>query len=290
MKNYSISLDLYLRRDHSFSTSKQYLYHINRFLKNNPNASEMEYVDIVNDIIEDRHKRGGVVNIETKLAALKRYYDYLIETGVRNDHPCKTLKLKFKKAEIQIQDLFSNEELSLLLTSTTKNWSNAIRHKLIISFLIYQGITSHEVTKIKIKDIDLEEGKILIKPNRKTNGRVLNLKPNQIGWIHSYLEKVRNNFTKAEDGLLLLNTKGMFYTPSAIFDIIENLKPLFPDRILNPTTIRQSFIANLLNQDKIAVEHVQLIVGHQWPMTTTRYQSIDLDEKIKQVQSWHPLG
>lgn len=290
MKKQKISLELYLRQQHTLSTTHHYLYHINHFLKQNPNAIKMNYIDIVNYIMNEREKRGAFINLTTKLAAIKKYFDYLLEIDARKNHPCKSLKLKIKNNDIQIQDLFTPEELSLLLKSTSNNWNIEIRHKLIVSFLIYQGLTSHEISRLKINDIDLEEGKICIRQNRKMNGRILNLKPNQIGWIISYLEKVRCHLPNSEDGFLLINTKGMFYNATSIFDIIENLKPLFPGRILNPTTIRQSFIANLLNQDKIGVEYVQLIVGHKWPMTTTRYQSIDIEEKIKQNQSWHPLG
>ncbi|MEO6882419.1 MAG: hypothetical protein ABI199_00190 [Bacteroidia bacterium] len=66
-------------------------------------------------------------------------------------------------------------------------------------------------------------------------------------------------------------------------------KPLFPDRNLNTKTIRQSVIANWLNEKKIPLEQVQLLAGHRWTSSTERYKQNNLNEQRTLINKWFPL-
>jgi len=52
--------------------------------------------------------------------------------------------------------------------------------------------------------------------------------------------------------------------------MLHPMKALFPNKKLNPQTIRQSVIANWLNVDKIPLEDVQLLSGQKW-MTLSKF-------------------
>ena len=79
-------------------------------------------------------------------------------------------------------------------------------------------------------------------------------------------------------------------TVDGIHAMIEPLKGLFPRRDLSPLTIRQSVIANWLNERKLPLEDVQNMAGHRFPSATDRYKSINVEEKRKWVNQFHPLG
>ena len=53
--------------------------------------------------------------------------------------------------------------------------------------------------------------------------------------------------------------------------LISTFKGLFPERNLNPKTIRQSVIADLLKQGK-DLRLVQVFAGHKYPSSTERYR------------------
>jgi len=71
--------------------------------------------------------------------------------------------------------------------------------------------------------------------------------------------------------------------------VIESLKALYPDRTLNPLTIRQSVISNMLNEKKTPLEDVQLFAGHKYPSTTERYRRKDINEQRELIKKFHPL-
>ncbi len=59
--------------------------------------------------------------------------------------------------------------------------------------------------------------------------------------------------------------------------------------ILNASTVRQSVIANLLNQKKLTVLQVQELSGMRYPSSAERYRSKDVEEQRKLINQFHPL-
>ena len=108
--------------------------------------------------------------------------------------------------------------------------------------------------------------------------------------IQRYLETSRKNLLLTETDSLLITQRGVPETVDGVNSMIELLKGLFPDRNLNPATIRQSVISNLLNEQKQSLEDVQLFAGHRWPSTTEQYRRKDINEQLVLINKFHPLG
>ncbi len=68
-----------------------------------------------------RKKYSDPRTVSRILAAIKKYYDYLLYTGSRKDHPCKSISLRdMRRRNIQLQDIFSTQELEHLLERKPK--------------------------------------------------------------------------------------------------------------------------------------------------------------------------
>jgi integrase/recombinase XerD len=171
-----LSLELYLNQNHSTKTAESYLYTINHFLKTNPKAKRFKYQNIVQYMEEVSRKQSNIQYRVRILSAIKKYYDYLVMAGLRNEHPCKQLNIKNKQNQtIQVQDLFSSEELQLLLTRENRYQFLDSRNSVLLSLLIYQGLTSEELAELKVKNIDLDAGTVYIKASTNQNSRTLEL-------------------------------------------------------------------------------------------------------------------
>lgn len=284
------TLEQYLYKKHTNKTAATYLYYINVFSMQHPDAEKYTYKDMVN-YMDLQKKRGVEISkLNTQLAAIKRYYSYLVETGQRNDHPCMSIRLKRKKKDIQLQDLFTSSELELLMNRENRFKNLELRNKVIVSFLIHQGLTSNELCRLTVEDIDLDEASVYVKGSKTCTARTLDLKPSQIRLIQSYVETSRKALFKSTTKNLIITQRGVSETVDGIHSMIEPLKSLFPDRNLNPTTIRQSVISNLLNVKKMPLEDVQLFAGHKWTSTTEKYKRNDISEQRALINKWHPLG
>jgi len=282
------TIERYLNEQgHTPMTIKGYMYEITLFLKTNPQAETYKYKDII-DYISIKQKDYPNTGSSTRiLSAIKKYYDYLIEVGKVEYHPCRTIYIKSKVGRNIIhQDLFSSVELALLMTWEGRIKVNLLRNRCILSLLIYQGLMAGEIIGLKTSHVDLDGGKIFIKGTKRLSQRHMEIHPKQ----YRIFDKYMNERLPDSGDALFIHKTGTPVTVEDISYITGVCKYLFPDRNLNPVTIRQSVISNWLNERKFPMEDVQLMAGHKWMSTTERYKQVNLDEQRKLINKWYPLG
>jgi site-specific recombinase XerD len=287
----SISFERYLHQmGHTDSTIKSYLFAGKVFLMDNPQPEKLNYKDIVNYLSE---KSKDYQNGNTKsflLNGMKKYFDYLIEIGKRDNHPCKNLLLRnMRKKEIIHQDLFSSKELELLLEKEERYEDLKQKNQVIVSLLIYQGLNSAEIAALNLSHIDLDKGTIFVKASKKISQRHLELTNRQFRLIDRYIAEGRKSLLRTETNALILGKLGNRTTVDDIHYLVSTFKGLFPDRNLSPATIRQSVIANWLNEKKIPLEQAQLMAGQKWISTTVKYRQVNMEEQREMMNRWFPI-
>jgi integrase/recombinase XerD len=293
-----LDFQTYLQKYYRKDTVIYYTRAINNYLANVQNAETASYTDVLNYIGTLRKEQAGISKLQGTLQALKQYYHYLLHIGKRNDHPCRYMVLKDKKNKhIQLQDLFTPLELETLLNRKERFKIMELRNKVLISLLIYQGLSAGELEQITLTDIDLAQGEIHVKGTAYTNNRTIGLQTNQIMLLHQYMNEVHPKLLlrrkKTLDvGLsnfkLILTWQGTAESKDGINYLVSTYKKQFPDRNINPKTIRQSVITNLLKQGK-DVRIVQVYVGHKSPDTTEKYKQSNTEELQHMINKYHPI-
>ena len=283
------TLEQFIRANHTPSTAKTYLFEINNYLATNPRARYYKYMDIVKFVEILNGKYSNIRSRIQILSAVKRYYDYLLESGKRSDHPCKRLIIKSPPHNIQTHDLFSMDELKLLFNRPNRYKNLDIRDKVVLTLLTQLALTSDEIINLNLSNINLDEGTIHIKASNKIAGRTLELDRTQIRLLDSYINETRPKMLMTETNKLILNKLGYPISVDGIHSIIEPLKSMFPDRKLNPEKIRMSVISYWLNEKKIPVEEVMDISGIKWASSVMKYKRIDIDEQRELINRFHPL-
>ena len=280
----------YLENQLQSATAKSYLNHIQNYLKTNKNAHKYDYQKVMKHIIYLRqHYQSNT--LQTILAAIKKYYDYLIETGKRKDNPAKAIYLKdAKEKPIQLQNLLTENELQNLLHPRLERYPFlAQRNQVIISLLVHQALRVGELEKLKIIDIDLEKATIQITGTALTNHRVLPLQASQILLLHQYINHHRKQLITWRDNqnALLLGKLGTPITTEDINYLISTYQNQYKKK-LTATTIRQSIIANLLHKNN-DLRVVQYFAGHKSPDTTEKYRQTGLNALKVAINKMHPL-
>lgn len=281
----------YLEHKLSPETVKLYLRDIKIYLdyQTEEKAKTANYQDILQYIEYLRKNYPKPQTINRMLYGVKAYYFWLIETGQRNDHPCRYLRVKDAKSKpLQLQDLFTEKELESLLDRKERYESIRIRNQVIISLLIYQALRQKEIINLKVQDIDLESGTVFIDATRNTNERTLQLQTSQVMMFYRYIHEVRPNLIKTGTSQLIINLRGNPETGEGINYLIETFKTKYPDRNLNAQIIRQSVISNLLKSGK-GLREVQYFAGHKKISSTERYKQTGLEELKAAIMKYHPL-
>lgn len=291
-QNSKMSFTTYLHSLHHTQQSIiSYKFIIKRYLTENPNAKDYGYLDVFNYIkklVLNRYERKSFSLLQ---AGIKKYYYFLIKTGIRDTHPCASLFLKQKRAPLIHQDLFSPNELALLLRRQERYKLLKLRNLIIISLLIYQGITLAELLRLKIKNLNLDIGTLHINKSRTLNHRILSLSPKQQDWIIQYIKRDRVQLinSKSPTEALLLNKLGGPISSDVVQYLIETFRIIFPARKLNAATIRQSVIANWLNVCQIPLDQVQILAGHKCTSSTLKYRKEDMKKQVELINKYFPI-
>jgi len=122
-----------------------------------------------------------------RINCLKHYFNWQIQCNKRNDNPAKHIKIRGTKTK-KLHDVFTIIELEKLYNDyvipseddkrNNRNWwqehlLTRKRNKVALGLLIYQGLTTAEIDKLTENDLQLREGKVLIKGSKKSNERTL---------------------------------------------------------------------------------------------------------------------
>jgi integrase len=198
----------------------------------------------------------------------KDILDYMSEKGKHYD----------RNRDVIHADLFTSQELELLIEREERYPALKLNNQVLTSLLIYQALTAGEIAALKVEHIDLDKGTVYVKESRTLAKRYLELQPKQYRLIDRYIHK------------LVLGKLGTPITTDDINYIVSTFKLLFPDRNLNSKTIRQSVIANWLNEKKIPLEQVQLMTGQKWISTTAKYRQTSVEEQRTLINKFHPMG
>jgi integrase/recombinase XerD len=287
-----MNIENYLQTHYSPDTSKAYKREIEIYLSNYPTAEKANYAALTNYIGLLRKRYNKASTIARIVSSLKVYYNYLCFCGIRNDNPTKAIKLRDKKSrDIQLQDLFTAEELEILLNRKERYTNLDYRNKVLSSLLIYQALHPGEIENLLVENIDLNTGSIYIKPTFKTNSRTLQLKPNQILLFNSYINEIRFKLLNgnASNSLLIGIRGGAMSGEDITKHIKRSFKELYPNRKVNAQTIRQSVITNLLKQGH-DLSLVQAFAGHKTPSTTERYKQSEIETLKAAVNKYHPIN
>jgi integrase/recombinase XerD len=285
-----MSIEDYLKQSLMQSSVESYLFDINKYKKNNKNADRYDYQKVMQyiEILRNEH---SINNVKRVIASIKKYYDYLIEIGKRKDNPARAIRIRDgKENPIQLQDLFTEKELQLLLVPRLERYPFLIkRNKIIMSLLVNQGLRLGEIGNIKVSDIDLEKATIQIHKTGITNARNLPLKAEQILLLYQYIDQDRNKLKtfRNDQNALLLGKLGTPIRKEDVDYLISTYQKQFKKK-LTTTTIRQSVITNLLakNNDLRVVQH---FAGHKSPDTTEKYRQTGLNALKTAIDKLHPV-
>lgn len=249
--------------------------------------------------IEELKKTGiKIRTLKTYIGNLKIYFNYLQEENYRADNPITNINIKGTVKTIIGQLLTADELEDLYYSYETKdNDLTRKRNKIIIGLLVYQGVQSKELQYLKEEHVELYKGKIHIPQSKKTNGRILELKPWQLMEMMEYLQQIKPQLEKLAhtkspsfggvgEASLFTSSYGNSNLQNVLHKISEELK-LINYNYQNAIQIRNSVIVNWLKQHNL--RKTQYLAGHRYISSTERYKQDNLESLHEMINTFHPI-
>jgi len=196
------------------------------------------------------------------LVAIATYYDHLITGNSDIRNPAKNIRIKNPVHRVA-HDLPNKEELDTLYQSIDSNNVRYVKNKVILGFLVIQGLSTGELHRIRLKDLSLRKETLFIIEGssgcwkKGSAARELDLEALQVIDLKNSLHYLFRNLSE-------LNT-----------------------RVKNTTQIRQSVITNWLKRYDLRT--VQYMAGHRYVSSTEYYKQIDIENLKRKIDEYHPL-
>ena len=221
--------------------------------KNHTSPIEIDYKTSLKFIKYLTRKGNSKKTINHRLRSIKIHFEYLIAVGFRLDNPIENTTIKGVKRNINYNLLEAEELEDLYYSFETDNYQEEYhkytlkRAKVIIGLIVYQGLNTTDLGNLKIEHLQLSKGKIYVPSTKRSNARLLELKPWQIMEFIAYQNEVRPIIQNkiGNHSEQLFNTNARFN--AIVYHIFKKLKK-YNQKAENIKQIRASVITNWLGQ------------------------------------------
>lgn len=209
-----------------------------------------------------------------KLSSVRVFYKWAVKNGIVKNNPVEDIELpKIEKKTVKAMSF--NEVEQVLDEAKKDSRENSFRDLAIMYLMFDTGIRRAELTEIKLNDINLEEGVIVIH-GKGNKDRFAYVKDTMRSILSEYINAHRKFYkTAVNSDYLFVSDKGEKLCLSTVNRIVNryliasNLK----QKGYTAHSPRKAF-ATAVYDNTGDIFAVQQLLGHSSPSTTQRYVGI----------------
>lgn len=222
------------------------------------------------------------------LTALKRFGKWLVRAGHAPTDPSEGLVLP-RRAQRLPRVVLTAEEAERALAGPNVRLKTGLRDRAILETFYSTGIRRSELIRLKVSDLEMERGVLLIREGKGRRDRVVPIGNRALGWIGRYLEHVRPCWiTPADPGSLFLTNRGNRIRENRLSELVRGYIQAAGLGKEGSCHVFRHTMATLLLENGADIRVVQEILGHASLATTALYTHVAIG-RIKQVHSaTHP--
>jgi integrase/recombinase XerD len=306
----------FIKREYAYSTIMQHKQNVSLFFTwlktENISIRKCGYSEMIrfldSSLIGSFRFRENKRYINRILNSVTYYFDFLAEKTKSMINPARYIRIKSNDKRL-VHDLLDYNELLELYSHNSPRSPRQVRNRVILGFIIFQGLTAMELQNLKIEDIRFEEGNVLIREGyqnslkKGTASRILALEAIQMVDLIEYLRQIRPKILAGkylnESGRKPISRNRVKRTNQVILSLkgsphLKNtLHHLFIDlkknniKVKSGRQLRQSIIAHWLT--KYNLRKVQYLAGHRYVSSTEWYKGNNLEALKREVDIYHPL-
>lgn len=234
-----------------------------------PQLSESHLTSYVLYLRERRYANSTVAR---KVAAVKSFCHFLVESGVVRGDPAEGLPSP--KVDKFIPKAITPEQVAALLAQPAQERTpEALRDKAMLETLYATGMRVSELTALDLEDIDFAAARVCCgrKPDRT---RWVPATPEALAALEEYVRLGRPFLRHAADEpAAFLNHRGRRLTRQGFWLILKSYAEAAGIGDITPHTIRHSFAAHALSRG-CELRDIQQRLGHMSISTTQVYQQV----------------
>lgn len=244
--------------------------------------------------IEKMHRKYKPKSVRRKIASIKAFFHYLEYKNIILQNPFNKIQIHFREPVIlpKTIPLYIVEEFLFTIykqrsaAKTNYQKRNALRDAAIVELLFSTGIRISELCNLKINDVNLIDGVILIY-GKGSKERIL-----QIGnsSVLNILKEYKNDFYNEiiQCNHFFSNQSGKPLSDQSVRRMINKYTSLSSiDLHITPHMFRHTFATSLLEAD-VDIRYIQEMLGHSSINITQIYTHVAVSKQKDILINKHP--
>ena len=222
------------------------------------------------------------------LSSLRKFYDYLVRERLIAENPCAGIDSPYLGRSLP--QFLSESQVEALLAAPDRNKPRGQRDAALLEIAYGGGLRASEVCGLRLDDIDLRRGVLLVR-GKGDKERLVPLGEPALDSIKRFVDDGRRHILHGRDSVFVFaNKSGRALTRQRFWQIIKKYaRDLGLRGDLSPHKLRHSFATHLV-EGGADLRSVQSLLGHADLSTTAIYTHVD-GERLRRVYGqFHPRG
>ncbi len=265
-------------------------YLIGSRLRDIRSINEEHVTAFLRDLSEQKTYRGtpfSPVTVKTWLQILRRFFSFLESRRIILRNPTFVTLARVERLPRWV---LNHSEAERLMEAADVSSLVGLRDRAVLELLYGTGIRAGECARLELRDVDLREGRLLVREGKGRRDRVVPLSGRAAAAIDIYLRESRPHMVSGpkEAGLFISYHRGRRVGIAAVQQLVAKcgrragfLRPLYPH------TLRHTCATHLV-QGGADIRHVQAILGHKVITSTERYTRVSAQDVRRMVNKSHP--
>ena len=240
-----------------------------------------------------RKKNGEPMSFRSqhsRLVPLRMWFRWMTRRNHLLHNPASELELP-KLGQPLPKNIFSASEVEQILQLCDVADSIGLRDRAIIEVLYSTGIRRGEIVALKLYDLSLDRGVLLVRQGKGKKDRYVPIGERAIAWLEKYIREARPQLAiEPDDMTVFLTAQG---EPFCLDHMTSNVKARIDAAKLGKTGACHLFrhtMATLMHENGADIRFIQEILGHVKLETTQIYTHVSI-RTLQQVHaSTHPAA
>lgn len=226
--------------------------------------------------------------IENMQGVLAVYFRFLYRRNYLLTNPCEGLE-KRKRAAKHRRYAVSESTVTTLLESIPQDTPIAIRDKTICEMLYGTGIRAVELRSLKLGDVDLTSGVVVVKHGKGGKERLVPFGKHLAGVLSRYLSHSRAHLAQAQEQAFFITAQGRPLSKDGLLTLFRKRVEAagLTDRKITPHVLRHSYATHMLERGA-SIRHIQELLGHTSLESTVIYTHFTVESIKKVLKEYHP--
>jgi integrase/recombinase XerD len=238
-----------------------------------------------------RKSNGQALSLGSQIAALKPirpWFKWLTRNRHIGMNPASELILPKKPIALP-RSILSLAEVEQILNQCDVDTPLGIRNRAMFEVLYSSGIRRMEAVNLKMWDIDIERGTLMVRHGKGNKDRLLPIGERACAWLRRYIEEVRPLLESGnDDGLLFLYELGGAIPPDRLSDLVKRHMQNAGIAYVGSCHLFRHACATHMLEGGADIRFIQEMLGHVSLDTTQVYTRVSIN-KLKAIHTaTHP--